>query len=467
VPSSGGILNSFKKIAVKSLNVARGRKDPSVLADTFAVGALTVVARLAGAAKTVVSARYFGPGNDLDAYLLAFLVPSFFADVLSGALNPALVPLLIEASENGGEGVEPIYAAALYRSFAALCVLAIVLIACVFSIDPAIVGIHLARLTLARRMLLIMSPILPLSAIANVWRSVLNTEMRFSAAAFSPALTPLTAIVVLYLASRWGILVLAWGSTLGMVAEVIVLAAVLRRARLPVFPKWAYGVSTPRGAGKQYGALVASNLAMKGSTLVDQTMAAMLGQGSISILNFGTRLTAVLLTIGPAALSTTILPHFSRMSTGKLQTKLKRELVTYAAVGAAAMAVLVAVLIWFSEPIVRIAFQRGAFTAADAHHVAMVQSCSLLQAPFAVGLMVFSRFVASIKANSILLWVSLGGLGVNSVLDYFLMARYGVAGIALAAGVAQVFMLLTIASIVLRKMRADVRTDVRADVVSD
>ncbi len=444
--------------------VASSRERSSVLANTFVVGGLTVVAKLAGAAKTIVSARYFGPGNDLDAYLLAFLVPSFFADVLSGALNPALVPVLIEAFETGGrEGVRPVYADALYRSSAALGGLAILLVACAFSIDPAIVGIHLAKLNLARRMLLIMAPILPLSAIANVWRSILNAEMRFSAAAFSPALTPLIAVVFLYLANRWGILVLAWGSTVGTLAEVIVLALALRRVQMPILPRWTRGLGTTRAAGRQYGALVASSLATRGSTVVDQTVAAMIGNGSVSILNFGTRLTAVLLTIGPAALSTAILPHFSRintrMNTGKLPARLKRELVTFAAAGAVVMAALIAVLIWYSEPIVRITFQRGAFTAADAHRVALVQSCSLLQAPFAVGLMVFSRFVASIKANAILLWISLAGLGLNSVLDYLLMMRYGVAGIAFSASVAQAFMLATIVLVVFRRMRTKAVSD--------
>ena len=438
-----------------------GRADPSVLADTFAVGGLTVVARLTGAAKTVLSARYFGPGNDLDAYLLAFLVPSFFADVLSGALNPALVPVLIEAFETGGsDGVLPVYADALYRSSSALCVLALLLVAIVFSIDPARLGIHLAKLNLARGMLAVMAPILPLSAVSNVWRSVLNAEMRFGAAAFSPVLTPLTAIAFLYLANRWGIIVLAWGSTFGMLAEVIVLALALRRARIPVLPRWTRAAGAPRGAQRQYGALVASNLAMKGSTLVDQTAAALLGHGSISILNFGTRLTGVLLTIGPAALSTTVLPHFSRMNAGGLRTKLKRALVTYLVAGAAVMAALTAILIWYSEPIVRIAFQRGAFTADDAHRVAFVQSCSLLQAPFAVALMVLSRFVASIKASSILLLVSFMGLGLNAALDYILMRRYGVAGIALSAAVVQAFMLATIAIVVFGRMaRSDAGKD--------
>jgi putative peptidoglycan lipid II flippase len=63
------------------------------------VSGLTAVAKGGGALKTVVIARLFGTGTDLDAYLLAFLIPSFMADVLCGAIVPALVPRLIELIE--------------------------------------------------------------------------------------------------------------------------------------------------------------------------------------------------------------------------------------------------------------------------------------------------------------------------------------------------------------------------------
>ena len=55
------------------------------------VGVATGVVKIAGAAKVILMARAFGMSDDLDAYLMAFVLPSFVADILSGSLAPALV----------------------------------------------------------------------------------------------------------------------------------------------------------------------------------------------------------------------------------------------------------------------------------------------------------------------------------------------------------------------------------------
>ena len=66
----------------------------SLISDALAVATLSVVARIAGAVKTIAGAYYFRPGAELDAFLLAFLVPSFLGDILAGAIGLALVPAL-------------------------------------------------------------------------------------------------------------------------------------------------------------------------------------------------------------------------------------------------------------------------------------------------------------------------------------------------------------------------------------
>ena len=109
--------------------------------------------------------------------------------------------------------------------------------------------------------------------------------------------------------------------------------------------------------------------------------------------------------------------------------------------------VLAAVLVFFSRNIVRIVFQHGAFAAVDALPVASVQSASLLQLPFAVGIALLSRFIASARANRILIPVSAAGLALNVILSLLLMRSFAVVGIAMANTLAQaaVFVILLIA----------------------
>src|SRR5260370_37337143 len=73
-----------------------------MLADTATVGGWTSLAKVAGAVKVILAARLFGTGDAMDAYLIAFLLPSFFIEMLSSPLDSALIPTLIEVPENKG-----------------------------------------------------------------------------------------------------------------------------------------------------------------------------------------------------------------------------------------------------------------------------------------------------------------------------------------------------------------------------
>ncbi len=70
-----------------------------------------------GAGKALALARVFGSSAALDSYLLAFLAPSFLADVFCGSLVPVLVPRLIELEHREGRAkAADLYAHVLWRS---------------------------------------------------------------------------------------------------------------------------------------------------------------------------------------------------------------------------------------------------------------------------------------------------------------------------------------------------------------
>jgi peptidoglycan biosynthesis protein MviN/MurJ (putative lipid II flippase) len=82
---------------VALLSEPKPRAGWNIVTQTVGVGAISIMAKTAGASKAVFLARVFGPSKELDAYLIAFLIPSLLCDALSGALVPALVPTLVEA----------------------------------------------------------------------------------------------------------------------------------------------------------------------------------------------------------------------------------------------------------------------------------------------------------------------------------------------------------------------------------
>jgi putative peptidoglycan lipid II flippase len=418
---------------------------PGIWKSASVVSSLTGIGKFAGAAKTIVIARVFGAGTDLDAYLLAFLIPSFLSDVLCGAIVPALVPRLVELMHTTKSGAMELYTGTVVRSVAFVSFVALLL--------AIAAGLMLAnhpadrRTALACRLLLTMLPILPLSAFSNVWRATLNANRRFAMAAMASGFTPIIIIVALVIVKA-DIYWLAAGTTAGAGAEAVTLGLAVRSSGMRLFSaNFFTGRQVSDATVREYRSLVVMNLVMGGSLFLGQSLAATLGLGSVSILNYGTRLVPVLIAMGPEALGISLLPCFSQMMASGDSVRAGSLLNRFLAIAMCGSAFLAAVLIFFSRNIVRIVFQHGAFAASDALSVASVQSASLLQLPFAVGIALLIRFVASAKANRILIPISAAGLALNVILSLALMRSFAVTGIALANTVAQacVFIILFLA----------------------
>jgi putative peptidoglycan lipid II flippase len=406
-----------------------------MLADTATVGGWTSIAKVAGAVKVILAARLFGTSDAMDAYLIAFLLPSFFIDMLSSPLDSALIPTLIEVREKTGRAAaESLYLSVL--AAAAIGFFGAALMAALtsgFFLPVLASGFEPAKLALTQKLLLIMIVVVPLSGIASTWRAILNSEHRFAAAAAIPTITPLVSIAALLFASKqYGVVALAIGTVVGGTLEAIASGVGAKWAGYSIIPRWAGMSVALRQVCTQYAPLVAVTLVMTGSTLVDQSMAGRLASGSVAALSYGTRLLGVLIVIGPTAVGTAVLPHISTAAMLAEPKALRKTLRTYGLFVLAVILPVTAGLMYFSEPIVRVLFQKGAFSEEAAQLVSTVQRASLLQLPIAVLLALEVRLTSALKVNRLLYHVAALSLILTFGFDVLFMRWLGVAGIAFA-----------------------------------
>jgi putative peptidoglycan lipid II flippase len=289
----------------------------------------------------------------------------------------------------------------------------------------------------------IMLPIVPITAFTITWRSILNTEGRFALPAVLPSLQPLASIAFLLRFNQsWGVYSLAAGTVLGAALEAMVLAGIMAHRGFPIVPRWGGSTAALRQVAAQYGPVVAGVLLLGGAPLIDQSIAAMLASGSVAALNYGTRLSVVLVAIGPSAVATAILPHFSRLTVTADWAHIRHSLRSYALVILAVTLPVIVGLIIFSEPLVRIFFQRGQFTGANTGLVTQIQRFALLQIPPAMVMALTLRLISSMKANQLLLRAAGFAAVLNLALDLLLTRWIGIAGITLATAIVQFTTLL-------------------------
>jgi putative peptidoglycan lipid II flippase len=82
--------------------------------------------------------------------------------------------------------------------------------------------------------------------------------------------------------------------------------------------------------------------------------------------------------------------------------------------------------------LIRIVFQRGAFTAADTSVVSRVQAFLSLQIPFYILANLGVRLVSALKRNSVLMVICGINMVLNIIFNLILMRYIGVAWIALS-----------------------------------
>jgi len=269
-----------------------------------------------------------------------------------------------------------------------------------------------------------------------MWSAVLNAEERFAWAALAPLGVPLLIVAaVLAAGQRWGVYALALGTLLGYGAQCCVLGVAMARRRLPLLPRWTGATPELRQIGFQYLPMVAGAALLSGSWAIGQAMAATLPSGSVAALTYGNRVVVGITDIGSLAIATAVLPHFSLMVARQEWAAIRRTVRVYVRLLALFACSTTGVVILLSTVIVRVLFERGAFTASDTQLVSAIQVFYVLQVPFVVVGMLLVRLVSSLKKNQILLLGAAITLPLNVVLNLLFMRWLGVAGVALSTSV--------------------------------
>lgn len=413
-------------------NRAAGSRLPLAI---FTVGVATVAVKGGAMLKDMVVAYRFGAGDAMDAYLIALLLPMYAVNVVSGSLPAALIPVYARVRQDGSldherEFLGSVFAANLLLTGAATLLLGLVSPYILPAIGANFGG---AKLALTRDLFLLLLPGIIFTGFSRVSASVLNTGQRFLLAALTPLLPSILAVAaILLLPQAWGIFALATGTLFGYMTEAAVLGWALRGCGLHIWPRWGRWSAEVRAVMAEYVPALLGTAAMSSSPLIDQSMAASLGAGSVATLGYGNKLIAAGVGIAVTALSTAIFPHFSMLIATHDWISVRRTLRVYGRGVFLAAVPVTLLLVLFAEPIVRAVFQRGAFSASDTVRVARVQMILALQIPFYIVGIVGVRLLSAMGGNRIVMTISLFNIALNIAANYLFMQLWDVRGIAMS-----------------------------------
>lgn len=429
--------------------VSPRRTDHSVTRSAGVVGGATLVSRLLGMVRDILTAGFFGTSTALSAFFVAFQIPNLFRKLLGeGALTAAFVPVFTEYQEK--RGVEAGWrAASIIFSLTALVLGAIVVIG--FLLIWLIIGTFALedRFLLILRLLRVMLPYLFFICLVGLSMGVLNSFRHFAVPAFSPVILNLVWIAALFLlCPRFGddpgrrIFGLAIGVLIGGAIQLGVQIPVLRRKGFPFrfIPDWRD--PAVRRITLLLGPGIVGFAVFQINSAVDQFLAMVIGGGAPAVLFFANRLVQFPLGVFGLAFATAILPVMSRlMARGE-----KAEFIGAFSHGLRNVLLITvpaaAGLIVLRRPIVALIYQRGAFDLDSAAAVSWALLWYSLGLPAFAALKIITQGFYScqdtrtpVKVGFAAMLLNLG-LNLAVVFTPWLRAHFREGGLALSTSVA-------------------------------
>lgn len=421
------------------------------------VGGATLSSRALGFAREALMAAALGAGPVADAFYAAFRFPNLFRRLFAeGAFNAAFVPLFAKEIEaNGQEGARRFSEEVLGALFAVLLAVTVLMelampilvrtvIAPGFAVDPDKFAATVA-------MSAIMFPYLMCMSLTAMMSGILNSLHRYFAAAIAPVFLNLILIGVLAgallngydpLAVGYG---LSWGVLVAGLLQLFLVAAAVRRAGI------AIRLRRPRLTPnvKRLLILALPAAATGGITQINLVIGQMIAstkEGAIAVLQYADRVYQLPLGVVGIAVGVVLLPELARaLKAGNLReaANLQNRSVEFALFLTLPAA---AGLLVMSEEIVRVLYERGAFTVETTSKVSAALAVFGLGLPAFVLIKAFTPgFFAREDTRTPMIFAGVSvAVNVTLALTLFpVMAEAGIAAAESTAGWVNATLLLT------------------------
>lgn len=408
----------------------------SLVAAVSLVALAAILSRVLGYVREVLLAARFGASNVTDAYLVAQEVPGAIYSVVAVSLVLAFIPVYQEVRQKKGD-------ASAWRLFNSVLNTTLLIFALLwvlgevgapFLIKILAPGFSPEALGLSVSLLRAMLPMLLVIGIAGLTAAVLNAHRRFGPPAFFALVTNVVVVGALALVSRpdqihWVAYAVVGGYLLGTLVQALAMPSLGYRYQ----PVLASSEPAFRHVWTLLIPLMIATSVTQVQTLASRFVASHLAEGTISFLNYAARINALPFSVVGLAVTTVIFPTLAEHGAAGRLDQLRESLKG----GLRSLAFLLVPMavgcFVFAEPITRLMFERGAFTAEDTRMTAYALQFFSLGILFAGWIDMLNRAFYALQESITPMWVALVMMGLNVLFNFLLVDTMGHGGLALSA----------------------------------
>ena len=413
-------------------------------------GAATLASRVLGLVRDQVLAAFFGAGNDMDAFVVAFRIPNLVRDLFAeGAMSAAFVPTFTR--ELTLRGRRDAWRLGNNVLNVLLVATGVVVVAGIVFARP-LIGLYAGdfanvpgKLELTVQLTRVVLPFLTMVAVAAAAMGMLNSLHHYFVPALSPAMFNVATIVLVVvlapLMPRFGlppIMAVAIGALAGGLGQIAIQWPALRREGFRYARLFDPGDPALRRVLVLMGPGTIGLAATQVNLFVNTLLATGQGTGAASWLTYAFRMMYLPIGLFGVSIGTAVLPAVSRHATigdaAGIRNTVSRGLAMMLMLNVPATFGLMVL----ATPIVQLLFERGQFLPSDTAATAAALRL------YAVGLIGYSAvriasptFYAIGESRTPAL-VSVGAIAVNLVASVALVRAIGFQGLALGTSIAAI-----------------------------
>ena len=416
----------------KLLNNILGLRRNLVIQNLALVTGISILIKGLSFYKETIVASVFGLSEILDTYFLALVVPNLINKIFLGPFAKTFIPNYIAESKAGNRVDTFQGTAILITAVTSLFFVIITYLTTDLFLEALFPGHDAGYYENVRIQLYFILPSIVFWGFIALLTGLLNINKEFKHATLSGMFMPIVLIVfLLFFREFIGKYVLAIGTLVGAFLGFVYVAVVSYHRGIINIGKPDFSNPNVKIMLRQVPAKIISSVLAAMHGVIAVYFAAQLIIGSVAALNYGARVTTVILSLLVIGVSNVLLPHFSTMVITN-RPKSFSNLFKMARICFFTVAIIAVVGIFASEFIIEILFERGEFTAEDTAVVSKLQQITLLYLPFKVCEALFVNFLTSLNQNNYLAYVSFFSVVIDIILIVSLIDTYGVFGIAAA-----------------------------------
>lgn len=327
--------------------------------------AATLVAKILGFGRELALASAYGASGVSDAFLVAMNIPAVIFTAIGTSLGTAFIPLYCDVNSKDGEEASIKFTNNVFNIVLLICLL-LSAIGVIFTSDIVklfAVGFEGETLKLAVYYTRVMILGLSFLGMSYIMMAYLQVKENFIIPGLMSVPFNIMIILSIFLSVKVSPALLPWGSLIGLSFQFLIQYPFARKKGYKYKPYIDFKEEHLKRMLWLIGPVLIGVAVTQINTIVDRTIASTLVEGSISALNYATKLNQFVMGMFIVSISSVVYPMLSKLSSENNKEKFNKSIIT--AVNTVVLLVIPISIgaIILANPIVKLLFQRGEFDA--------------------------------------------------------------------------------------------------------